>query len=257
MECHGRRLTEQRKYMQMVFQDPYGSLNPRMSILTTLTEPMLHHGVAPNQATAQQLATELLEKVGLEAKHIHYFPHQFSGGQRQRIGIARALSVQPELLICDEPVSALDVSVQAQVLNLLSDLREELGLSIIFIAHDLSVVAHFCHRVAVMYLGEIVEIAPVAALYQAPLHPYTQALLSAIPPDFPGEQRQRIPLQGDPPSPLEPSSAQRFISRFPDHRAAFEQGDIRLQEVAPGHLVRCADLTVLQELASHRPSNTP
>ena len=158
--------------------------------------------------------------------------------------------LQPELLICDEPVSALDVSVQAQVLNLLADLRRDLGLSLIFIAHDLAVVAHFCDRVAVMYLGEIVEIAPVDVLYQRPLHPYTQALLSAIPPDLPGQQRQRIPLAGDPPSPLEPSSAQRFISRFPGHQAAFEPGTIELKQAGPNHWVRCANLSALEELAT-------
>jgi len=241
-------LRRMRRQMQMIFQDPYGSLNPRMTVGQMLAEPMVVHGLC-GRGEAEDRVAELLARVGLERGHVHHFPHQFSGGQRQRVGIARAVALEPRLIVADEAVSALDVSVQAQVINLLQDLQRDLGLSYIFIAHDLAVVAHLCDRVAVMYLGEIVELGTVDQIYRQPLHPYTQALLSAIPPDEPGEQRQRIVLAGDPPSPTRPSSAERFTTRFPGHRAAFEPGEIRLHEAEPGHLVRCADLDVLRELA--------
>jgi oligopeptide/dipeptide ABC transporter ATP-binding protein len=242
------RLRGFRKHLQMIFQDPYGSLNPRMSIGQILTEPLVVHGIARADA-AWEMAAQLLDKVGLPRDRLHDYPHQFSGGQRQRIGIARALALKPRLIVCDEPVSALDVSVQAQVLNLLVDLQREFGIAYLFISHDLAVVAHLCPRVAVMYLGEIVEIGPVEMLYRNPLHPYTQALLSAVPSGQPGRKRSRIILEGDPPSPLEPSSPQRFIQRFPRHGAAFQGGEIRLQEARPGHFVRCARLEVLRDLA--------
>ena len=241
------RLRPLRRELQMIFQDPYGSLNPRMTVGDILTEPLTVHGLATGAAAVTR-ATELLAQVGLPAESLTRYPHQFSGGQRQRICIARALTLTPSLIVCDEPVSALDVSVQAQVLNLLKDLQRDKGVAYLFISHDLAVVAHLCHRVAVMYLGEIVEIGPVEAIYHRPLHPYTQALLSAIP--NPGRTTPRILLEGDPPSPTEPSSARRFTSRFPRHAAAFIDGDIALREVAPGHYVRCARLEVLQDLAA-------
>jgi oligopeptide/dipeptide ABC transporter ATP-binding protein len=238
-----------RRHVQMIFQDPYGSLNPRMTIGDILAEPLIVHGLARG-AVAWEQAAELLARVGLGRERLVDYPHQFSGGQRQRIGIARALALKPKLIVCDEPVSALDVSVQAQVLNLLKDLQDEFGIAYLFISHDLAVVAHLCARVAVMYLGEIVEIGPMEAIYQRPLHPYTQALLSAIPSGVPGSSHRRIILEGDPPSPLEPSSAKRFTTRFPKHAAAFTGGEIRLQEAGDGHFVRCARLDVLRELAA-------
>ena len=241
------RLRPLRRQLQMIFQDPYGSLNPRMTVGDILTEPLTVHGLAKGTAAVAR-ATGLLAQVGLPAESLTRYPHQFSGGQRQRICIARALTLTPGLIVCDEPVSALDVSVQAQVLNLLKDLQREHGVAYLFISHDLAVVAHLCHRVAVMYLGEIVELGPVEAIYQRPLHPYTQALLSAIP--NPGRTTPRILLEGDPPSPTEPSSAARFTSRFPRHAAAFTGGDIALREAGPGHWVRCARLEVLQDLAA-------
>jgi oligopeptide/dipeptide ABC transporter ATP-binding protein len=243
------RLRPFRRHLQMIFQDPYGSLNPRMTIGDILTEPLVVHGLA-KRAEAWDQAAALMDRVGLPRERLADYPHQFSGGQRQRIGIARALALKPRLIVCDEPVSALDVSVQAQVLNLLKELQRDFGIAYLFISHDLAVVAHLCPRVAVMYLGEIVETGPVETLYQSPLHPYTQALLSAVPSGVPGGTRKRIILEGDPPSPLEPSSEKRFVGRFPKHAAAFQGGEIRLQEAAPGHWVRCARLDVLRELAA-------
>ena len=248
LSMRSRPLRSFRRHLQMIFQDPYGSLNPRMSVGQILSEPLIVHGLAARDDAWEQAAA-LLDRVGLPRDRLHDYPHQFSGGQRQRIGIARALALKPRLIVCDEPVSALDVSVQAQVLNLLRDLQQEFGIAYLFISHDLAVVAHLCPRVAVMYLGEIVETGPVEMLYRNPLHPYTQALLSAVPSGQPGKARSRIILEGDPPSPLEPSSPQRFIQRFPRHAAAFQGGEIRLQEAKPGHFVRCARLEVLQELA--------
>ncbi len=240
-----RQLRPLRRKLQMVFQDPYGSLNPRMTVGEIISEPLVVHGIA-TRGDARDAAVALLESVGLLREHLDRYPHQFSGGQRQRICIARALALEPELIVCDEPVSALDVSVQAQVLNLLVDLQKNRRMAYVFISHDLAVVAHLCQRVAVMYLGEIVELGPTETVLAKPLHPYTQALLSAVP----GSGRTRILLEGDPPSPLEPSSAKRFIGRFPRHRAAFDPGDIRLVEASPGHWVRCARLEVLQDLAA-------
>ncbi|MCK6487217.1 MAG: ATP-binding cassette domain-containing protein [Planctomycetes bacterium] len=244
------RLRPMRRHLQMIFQDPFGSLNPRMRVGDAIAEPLEVHGLARGDA-ARERAGRLLEQVGLTREHLDRYPHEFSGGQRQRVCIARALALGPQLIVCDEPVSALDVSVQAQVLNLLDDLQRELGVAYLFISHDLAVVGHVCHRVAVMYLGEIVEIGPREAVLTRPLHPYTQALLSAVPGSPAGS---RVLLEGDPPSPMEPSSARRFTSRFPRHAAAFEGGEIRLREAAPGHQVRCARLEVLQDLAAAVPT---
>ncbi len=240
-----RALRPLRRELQMIFQDPYGSLNPRLTIGDILAEPYEVHRLARG-AEARDRAAALLDRVGLPRDALRRYPHQFSGGQRQRICIARALTLDPRLIVCDEPVSALDVSVQAQVLNLLKDLQRDRGMAYLFISHDLAVVAHLCQRVAVMYLGEIVELGPVDAIYRTPLHPYTQALLSAIP--TPGRTTPRILLEGDPPSPTEPSSPQRFQRRFPRHAAAFA-GELALREAGPGHLVRCADVETLRRLA--------
>ncbi len=249
MQLKGGSLRTFRRHMQMIFQDPYGSLNPRLTVGDILSEPLIVHGLA-DRAGAEEQAGVLLERVGLTRAQLGHYPHQFSGGQRQRIGIARALALKPKVIVCDEPVSALDVSVQAQVLNLLKDLQQEFGIAYLFISHDLAVVSHLCERVAVMYLGEIVEIGPVERILNQPLHPYTQALLSAVPHGEPGKHRTRIVLEGDPPSPLEPSSAKRFTSRFPHHADAFNDGDITLREASPGHSVRCARLDVLQDFAA-------
>jgi len=208
-KVRGRRLRPVRRKIQMVFQDPQASLNPRQSVGTILSTPFRAQGIRPTRA---QLV-ELLHQVGLSEEHLDRYPHEFSGGQRQRIGIARALSVKPDLLVCDEPVSALDVSVQAQVLNLLADLRDELGLSYVLVAHDLAVVRQVASRLAVMYLGTIVEEGPADQVYSAPAHPYTKALLSAVPVPEPGVERDRIVLTGDVPTPIAPPSGCPFRTR--------------------------------------------
>jgi peptide/nickel transport system ATP-binding protein/oligopeptide transport system ATP-binding protein len=208
-----RELKPLRREMQMIFQDPYSSLNPRKTVGSIIGEPFKIHGIGEGEGWRKRRVQELMEKVGLNPEHYNRFPHEFSGGQRQRIGVARALALEPKLIIADEPVSALDVSIQAQILNLLKDLQRELGLTIVFIAHDLSVVRHMCDRVAVMYLGKIVELADSDALYAHPRHPYTGALLSAVPVPTPGLATRRQVLGGDVPSPTRPPAACRFHTR--------------------------------------------
>ncbi|MCC6546851.1 dipeptide ABC transporter ATP-binding protein [Candidatus Sumerlaeota bacterium] len=204
-----------RRKIQMIFQDPFSSLNPRMPVGSIIGEALAIHNLAPRGEARARRVNELLEQVGLNAEAAKRFPHEFSGGQRQRIGIARALAVQPEIIIADEPVSALDVSIQAQVINLLEDLQKQMGLSYLFISHDLGVIGHLCHRVAVMYLGKIVEIGPGPTLLQQPRHPYTKALLSAVPTIEKEKRRKRIILQGDVPSPVNPPSGCHFHPRCP------------------------------------------
>ena len=227
-----------RRQMQIIFQDPYASLNPRMTVASIVGEPLEIHKIAKGRAKEESVAN-ILEKVGLRPEHMRRYPHEFSGGQRQRIGIARALALNPKLIIGDEPVSALDVSIQAQVINLLEDLQQEFNLTYLIIAHDLSVVEHISDRVAVMYLGKIVELATDRELYQNPSHPYTEALLSAVPRPDPSIKKQRIILSGDVPSPINPPSGCRFHTRCLYAKADCKTVEPGLQDIGGGHFAAC------------------
>ena len=236
-----RQRMEFRRKAQMIFQDPYASLNPSWTVNAIVGEPLRVHGLGGNERERSERVRQLLELVGLNARHVNRFPHEFSGGQRQRIGVARALASEPKFIVCDEPISALDVSIQAQVVNLLEDLQDRLSLTYLFIAHDLSMVRHICDHVAVMYLGGIVEQAGRDDLYEEPLHPYTQALLSAVPIPDPKKDRarRRIVLTGDVPSPLHPPSGCHFRTRCPAARPRCAESIPQLRELRPGHLVAC------------------
>jgi oligopeptide transport system ATP-binding protein len=236
----GKALGALRRDMQIIFQDPYASLNPRMTIGAIIGEALTIHRLAATRAEFEDRIVELLRHVGLNPDHMRRYPHEFSGGQRQRIGIARALAVSPKLIVCDEPVSALDVSVQAQVINLLADLQDEFHLSYLFIAHDLAVVQHISSRVAVMYLGRIVELAPAEELYENPRHPYTEALLSAVPTPDPTIKKQRLRLEGDIPNPIHPPSGCHFHTRCPIRELPLCSTEKpELKQTADGHWVAC------------------
>ena len=228
-----------RRRLQVVFQDPFSSLNPRMRVRDILAEPIRNFGLAKNKADLDRRLGELMDRVRLPRDAIGRFPHEFSGGQRQRICIARALAGEPDVIICDEAVSALDVSVKAQIVNLLQDLQKELGLAMLFISHDLAIVEHMTHRVAVMYLGKIVEVAPKRSLFAAPKHPYTEALLSAVPVPEPGAARERIILKGDVPSPINPPKGCRFHTRCPYAFDRCRQDEPELRQTEEGHFAAC------------------
>jgi oligopeptide transport system ATP-binding protein len=236
----GEQLRRMRRRMQMIFQDPYASLNPRMTVGDIIGEPLLVHGLAKSRERRDRVQ-ELLRVVGLNPYFVNRYPHEFSGGQRQRIGVARALAVNPDFIICDEPISALDVSIQAQIINLLEDLQAEFNLTYLFIAHDLSVVRHISDRIAVMYLGKIVELTGRQELYENPLHPYTQALLSAVPIPDPvvEEQRQRVILEGDVPSPANPPVGCNFSTRCPVVMDICREQEPEFKDVGEGHWVAC------------------
>ena len=235
----GAALRVRRRGFQMIFQDPYGSLNPRMTVEDIVGEALDIHRLAPTAQARRTRVNELLEAVGLNAAHAQRYPHEFSGGQRQRIGIARALAVEPKLIVCDEPVSALDVSVQAQIVNLLQDLQQQRGLAYLFVAHDLAVVEHISQRVMVMYLGRVVEFGPARAVVSAPKHPYTQALLSAVPVVDPASKRARIVLPGDVPSPMNPPPGCPFHPRCPVAEARCQTEEPPLRELDSGHWAAC------------------
>jgi peptide/nickel transport system ATP-binding protein len=234
-----RRLRPLRRRMQVVFQDPFSSLNPRLKVREILAEPITNFGLAASKSELEDRLADLMDKVRLPRDAMNRFPHEFSGGQRQRIGIARALAPGSDLIICDEAVSALDVSVKAQIVNLLSDLQDELGVSLLFISHDLAIVEHITHRVAVMYLGKIVEIAEKKTLFAAPKHPYTEALLSAVPVPDPTTRRNRIILKGDVPSPIRPPPGCRFHTRCPHAFDRCKVEEPALKVVAPGQVAAC------------------
>ena len=230
-----KELKEYRKRMQIVFQDPFGSLNPRMTVSDIVGEGLAIMG----EDSGEKRVAEILETVGLSGGDGSRYPHEFSGGQRQRIGIARALAVDPSFIACDEPVSALDVSIQAQIINLLEDLQARFSLSYLFVAHDLSVVRHIADRIAVMYVGKVMEEAPTEELFANPLHPYTRALFSSIPSLDPAKRKGFAPIHGEPPSPVDPPSGCRFASRCTEVTTMCREGDIQFTEVSPGHRVRC------------------
>ncbi len=247
---HGAELRARRRKFQMIFQDPVASLNPRFTVEKIIGEALDIHELAGTTAARANRIAELLQAVGLDAAHALRYPHEFSGGQRQRIGIARALAVEPKLIVCDEPVSALDVSVQAQIINLLQDLQQQRGLAYLFVAHDLAVVEHISRRVLVMYLGRVVELAEAKTIVRAPQHPYTQALISAVPVVDSASKRQRIVLPGDVPSPMEPPGGCPFHPRCPVAEARCRAEVPALREVAPGHWAACHLADALEDIVA-------
>ena len=246
-EVTNKNITALRKEMQMVFQDPYSSLDPRMTVEDIIGEPLDVHKLYTSKAERRDKILHLMELVGLNAEHATRYAHEFSGGQRQRIGIARALAVDPKFIVCDEPVSALDVSIQAQILNLLIDLQDELGITYMFITHNMSVVRHISHNICVMYLGQLVETSPTKELFSKPLHPYTKALLSAIPSTDIHHKKERIILKGELVSPIDPKPGCRFATRCPYACEACSQPQ-ELREVLPGHYVSCCRVEELENL---------
>lgn len=239
LKLKGKELKKIRRDLQMVFQDPFASLDPRQEAGKIIAEPMVIHGTQKDAAKREELVLMLMREVGLDAQHVHRFPHEFSGGQRQRINVARALALNPKIIVCDEPVSALDVSVQAQVLNLLKDVQEKYNLTYIFISHDLGVIKHISDRVAIMYLGRIVELCGAQEIYREPLHPYTRALLSAIPPESPFEKKEEIELKGEIPSPIGEMKGCPLSGRCPNCMEECLKVTPELKEVKPGHSVAC------------------
>ena len=239
--CNKKQLKDLRKDMQIIFQDPFASLNPRMTVSEAIIEPLLVQGIykASERAAITQRVEKIMNLVGLAKRLVNTYPHELDGGRRQRIGIARALAVNPKFIVCDEPVSALDVSIQAQILNLMQDLQEELNLTYMFITHDLSVVRHFSNDIVVMYLGQMVESAPAKALFKNPMHPYTKALLSAIPVPDPDFKMERIPLRGELTSPINPEPGCRFAKRCPYATEGCTNNEMTLKEMEPGHFVSC------------------
>ena len=235
----GQELKQMKKDIQMVFQDPYSSLDPRKTAGKLIEEPLIVHNLIPDKKKREERVLELMREVGLDIQHVHRFPHEFSGGQRQRINVARALSMNPKVIVCDEPVSALDVSIQAQVLNLFNRLQKEHYLTYIFISHDLGVIKHVSDRIAIMYLGRVVELCEADAIYEDPLHPYTKALLSAIPPESPFQNRERIVLKGDIPSPIGEQVGCPLAGRCPNCMEKCKKEQPKLEEVKEGHQVAC------------------
>lgn len=239
LKLKGKDMKQIRRELQMVFQDPFASLDPRQEAGKIIEEPMIIHQTEPDAKKREETVLELMREVGLDAQHVHRFPHEFSGGQRQRINVARALSLNPKVIVCDEPVSALDVSVQAQVLNLLEDIQKKYHLTYIFISHDLGVIKHISDRVAIMYLGRIVELCSAEEIYKNPLHPYTKALLSSIPPESPFEKKEEIELKGEIPSPIGEIKGCPLAKRCPNCTKICHETQPKLKEAEPGHMVAC------------------